>query len=157
MHRALHQKRRPEGPQSFADGRFRPRAEIFVQPDRSAADAQLATVATNLARRFPEVSRMLYDAQADILAHMAFPAANWRQIRSTNGLERIDVVGIFPSRESVVRLTGSVLMEQDDEWTTSRRYFSVDSMQSLLQPVLPALSRPDCVLDQQPQLPESAA
>ena len=132
--------------------------QIFAQPDRAAADAQLTIVATNLALRFPEVSRMLYDAQTDILAHMAFPTAHWRQIRSTNGLERlnreiarrIDVVGIFPSRESVVRLTGSVLMEQDDEWTTSRRYFSVDSMQPLTQVALPLPTRPDCVLDQQP-------
>lgn len=66
---------------------------------------------------------------------MDFPTAHWRQLRSTNGLERLnrelarrlDVVGIFPHRDSVIRL-GSLLAEQGDEWATSRRYFSVESM-----------------------------
>ena len=44
---------------------------------------------------------MLAQAESDLLAPMDFPAAHWRQLRSTNGLERlnreiarrIDVVG----------------------------------------------------------------
>ena len=139
--------------------------QIFAQPDRASADAQLEAVAGNFATRFPDVSKMLYEAQQDILAHMLFPQAHWRQIRSTNGLERlnreiarrIDVVGIFPSRDSVVRLTGAVLMEQDDEWTTSRRYFSVESMQLLTQLPTAENTLATAHIDEQPQLPESAA
>ena len=65
---------------------------------------------------------MLEDAEADILAFYAFPAAHWRKLRSTNPLERFnrevgrrtDVVGIFPDDQSLVRLAGMLCIEQND-------------------------------------------
>jgi transposase-like protein len=65
---------------------------------------------------------MLEDAEADILAFYAFPAAHWRKLRSTNPLERFnkeigrrtDVVGIFPDDQSLIRLAGMLCIEQND-------------------------------------------
>ena len=85
---------------------------------------------------------MLYECEEDILAYMAFPKEHHRQIHSTNPLERLnkeikrraDVVGIFPNDGSVLRLLGSVMIEQNDEWIVLRRYFSQESMGKLLPP-----------------------
>jgi putative transposase len=39
------------------------------------------------------------------------------------------VVGNFPTQDSMLRMVGTLLAEQDDEWQVSdRRYFSVGSM-----------------------------
>jgi putative transposase len=124
--------------------------QIFLQPDRAAAEEQLQRAVATLQPRLPKVADMLAEAAPDLLAHMSFPAAHWRQIRSINGLERLnrelarrlDVVGIFPNREAVLRLAGALLAEQDDEWATGRRYFSAESMAQLLAPAQPPTTDP---------------
>src|SRR5439155_667779 len=71
------------------------------------------------------------------LAHLHFPLEHRRRLHSTNPLERLHkeikrrtrVVGIFPTRDSLMRMVGTLLAEQDDEWQVSdRRYFSLGSM-----------------------------
>jgi putative transposase len=122
---------------------------IFVQPNHATALTELAKVAEALHPRFPQVAGKLRDMAHDVLAFMHFPAAHWRQIYSTNPLERLnrevgrraDVVGIFPNRVASLRLVGAVLMEQHDEWAAAaRRSFSQESMAALGAPATPALA-----------------
>jgi putative transposase len=109
---------------------------IFEQPDEHAASEQLRRVADGLAVRFPAVAELLIEAEPDLLVHFTFPETHRPRIRSTNPQERLNkeikrrtaVVGIFPTRASLIRLVGMVLFEQDDEWQDGRRYFLPESM-----------------------------
>lgn len=123
---------------------------IFAQPSYEAAKSQLKRVVDELSGRFPKAMEILKEAEEDVLAYMTFPKAHWQRIHSTNPLERLnreirrrtDVVGIFPNRDSVIRLVGAILLEQQDEWSVGRRYFSLESMRQLtgktVQPLAPA-------------------
>lgn len=110
---------------------------IFAQPDADHVREQLDVIATMLGRQFPKVETMLREATDDITAFADFPSAHWRQIWSTNPLERVnkeikrrtDVVGVFPNPQALLRLAGAVLIEQHDEWQVGdRRYLSEQSM-----------------------------
>ena len=115
---------------------------IFAQDSYGNAKTQLRKVVSQLEQHFPKAMDVLENAEHEILAYMNFPSIHHKQIHSTNPLERLNkeikrranVVSIFPNRASVIRLIGSVLMEQQDEWTSSeRRYLSLESMKSLQQ------------------------
>jgi len=119
---------------------------VFAQPDHATAMAQLKKVADGLRTRFGRAAALLEEAAEDVLAYRLFPSEHQRQLHSTNVLERLNkeikrrsnVVGIFPSAQSTLRLVGAVLLEQDDEWAVAdRRYFSAESMKQLTAPALP--------------------
>ncbi len=119
---------------------------VFAQPDPASARETWRKVADGLRGRFPQVATLLDEAEEEVLADLAFPREHWRQLWSTNPLERLnrevkrrsDVVGIFPNPPAVTRLVGAVLMEQHDEWQVSRRYFSAESLAKLTREGPPA-------------------
>ena len=112
---------------------------IFAQESAKAAHEQWHHVADALRERYEKLAVMMDGSREEVLAYMAFPKEHWAQISSTNPLERVnkeikrraDVIGIFPITAAVIRLVGALMLEQNDEWSVSRRYMTLETIGAL--------------------------
>lgn len=117
--------------------------QVFLQPDHASAVQSWRHVADQLRARWPRLGACMDEAEADVLAYMAFPGQHRAKLHSTNPLERLnkeikrraDVVGIFPNEDSITRLIGAVLLEANDEWQLQHRYMQAEGMAELASPV----------------------
>jgi transposase-like protein len=89
---------------------------IFIQPDLAAAKDTTEQICRLFEKRYPTLVEVLREVETDVLAYCGFPVEHRCQIWPTNSLERLnkdvsrrcDVVGIFPSRNSLLRLAGTI-------------------------------------------------
>jgi putative transposase len=117
--------------------------QAFLQPDPDSARKVWRTLADQFRDRWPKLAKLLDESEHDVLAYMGFPAQHRAKLHSTNPLERLnkevkrraDVVGIFPSESSILRLIGAVLLEANDEWQLQHRYMQVEAMAELTPPL----------------------
>jgi putative transposase len=145
--RAMHQHCRPSQ-RGLVSAALR---EVFDAENQEQARERVTHVIERLQPVAPKVATLLEDAEEDLLAFYAFPAAHWSKLRSTNPLERVnreigrrsDVVGIFPNDAAAIRLAGALLIEQNDEWLVGRRYLSDESMRMVLYATLDQKKDPD--------------
>ncbi len=107
---------------------------IFNAHDRPDAERHLRRVVEKYAESAPKLATWVEENVPEGLTVFELPAARRRKLRTTNGLERIHreikrrtrVVGLFPNEASVERLISAVLMEIDEDWTTGRKYLTME-------------------------------
>lgn len=106
---------------------------LLHAPDEAAARAELERVLTRYEQRAPKAMAILEEGFEDAIAVLALPESIRTRLRTTNAVERLNqelrrrerVVRIFPAQQSVTRLLGMVLLEQDEVWQTNPTYLDM--------------------------------
>lgn len=106
---------------------------IFEAPDTQAARTLLKQTIEMFQEKAPKAMETLDAGFDDATAVLEFPADYRKKTRTTNSVERLNaeirrrerVIRIFPNRESVLRLIGALLMDQDEKWASGKKIFDM--------------------------------
>lgn len=107
---------------------------IFDAPDRVTAEAYLTKAVEKYSKSASRLSEWMAANIPEGLTVFAFPTAFRKQLRTTNGVERLHrevrrrarVVSIFPNPASCLRLVSAILAEISEEWLTGRTYINFE-------------------------------
>jgi transposase-like protein len=108
---------------------------LFTASDPCEARVLLQTMLERYGKRASAAMDILEAGFDDATAVLALPAPYRARLRTTNAQERLHeelrrrerVIRIFPSRASVLRLLGALLMEMEEQWTTGHRYLAMET------------------------------
>jgi len=82
----------------------------------------------------------MIQTQNDVLASQQFPLAWQNQFHSTNPIERLnrvikrrtDAAGVFPNVDSVFRLVGTLLRQQNRQWQNEKYYLDPGAIREIV-------------------------
>jgi len=108
--------------------------QILEADSQKQAQQRLEESAEHLKEKAPAALEVLDDGLYDATAVLALPGKYRRRLRTSNMLERLiqevrrreKVIRIFPNKASAWRLVGALLAEKHEEWSTGRRYLTMD-------------------------------
>lgn len=113
---------------------------IFNSGDLDEAKAAVQHLRAALGSRHPKLASYVEQMGADTVSSFGFPRQHRERVWSTAILDRLmrevnrqcRVVGVFPTRQSLLRLVGAVAEDRNEEWAAGFRYFSPQSMSRLV-------------------------
>ena len=124
---------------------YRDRMHQILDQLLEVGDLRSPVSQSDMQRRFEDISgeieekaptalEVLEDGLVDATAVLALPGKYRRRLRTTNMVERFieeirrreKVIRIFPNIGSVERLVGALCAETHEEWSTGRRYLTMD-------------------------------
>lgn len=107
-------------------------SQIWNAPDRAEADRRLTELIAEHEPKAPRLATWLGENVPEGLTVFAFPTAQRKKLRTSNGIERpiqqelkrrTRKIRVFPNVESLLRLCSALLVEIDDEWQASNRRY----------------------------------
>ena len=106
---------------------------ILKAEDREEAFRAFGLLAEEMGDKAHKAVDDLGNGLEDALAVLILPDKYRKRLRTTNMAERLNeeirrrerVIRIFPNEDSAVRLTGALLAEQHETWSTGRRYLDM--------------------------------
>ncbi len=104
--------------------------EIFAAKDMAKALTAKNEFLSCFSTKYHDVSHWVEENLEDCLSIFNFPESHRKHLRNSNMLSRprievnksANLIEIFPSREAAERMVGAVLIDQDEEWITRRKY-----------------------------------
>ena len=107
---------------------------LLDAPDLETARLLLSQTLEAYEEKAPRAMRILEAGFDDATAVLSLPERYRKRLRTTNSIERLNeeirrrerVIRIFPNRQSVIRLLGALLMEQDEKWASGRKYLNME-------------------------------
>lgn len=114
-------------------------AEMFNCETLQQARERRDEIIADYREKAPKSMERLDAGFEEAMTVMFLPKDMRRCTRTSNYLERLNreikrrskVIGIFPNADSVIRLMGSLLMEENDRWATMRKLYYRGVIQQL--------------------------
>jgi transposase-like protein len=108
--------------------------QMLEADSQQKAQQRLEQSAEELEEKAPAALDVLEGGLFEATAVLALPEKYRRRLRTSNMLERLiqevhrreKVIRIFPNIGSAWRLVGALLAEKHEEWSTGRRYLTMD-------------------------------
>jgi len=110
---------------------------VWNARDRITADAELDRLVKNYADSAPKLARWLEQAIPEGLTVFSLPEGHRRRMRTANPIERAiqqeikrrtRKIRVFPNEASLERLATAILVEIDEDWTsTTRTYINMEN------------------------------
>lgn len=104
---------------------------LFKMNEINAARAFKNEIASRYEQKYPNMVEVLESGFEDGFQYCSIPEMNYNRLKSTNMLERVNeeirrrekVIRIFPNEASALRLIGTILIDINDEWSSSTRQY----------------------------------
>lgn len=107
---------------------------IFDAKEKDVAERLLKDAVDHFAESAPKLAHWLEHNVPESLTVLKIPKEHRKKLRTTNGIERpiqqelkrrTRNVRVFPNTEALLRLASAILVEIDDQWSTStKRYIT---------------------------------